>query len=62
MEIAEFLKKVRKICDDHNICTNKCPLVHFCDRDVPSDWEDEDIENVVSTVIAYKEAADGKGI
>ena len=55
MEITEFLKKVRKICDDHDICPpNKCPLYHFCDRDVPSDWEDKDIEDIVNAVIAYK--------
>ncbi len=55
MEITEFLKKVRKICDDHNICNNNCPLLDFCDRDVPSDWEDKDIEDAVNAVIAYKE-------
>ena len=50
-----FVKDIRKECESHKICTNKCPYSEFCDEYFSDEYidcfDDDDIAEAVKRCI-----------
>ena len=46
-----IVKDIRKECESHKICTNKCPYSEFCDNHFSNEYidcfNDDDVANAV---------------
>lgn len=55
MEIKEYLKQKKRMCDYYRECKD-CPLYKYnddCDIDSPSVRTDEDVDNIINTVVSW---------
>ena len=57
-----IVKDIRKECDVHKICTNKCPYAEFCDTYYSDEYIDRFNDNDVADAVKKCIKADVKNI